>query len=158
MAKNEHGLTDKMELFCQERMVNGDNKSAAYREAYDCENMSDESINVNASKLASNAKVTLRYNELVKERNKRFEMDQDDVLRDIILVKNRCMQEVPVMVYDPESQTYNQKKDDDGKGVWQFDSGSALRALDMLGKNTGIYEKDNRQKNDTILIKMPDDD
>lgn len=40
------------------------NASEAYRRAYDAENMKPESINVNASKLLSDTKVTLRLEEL----------------------------------------------------------------------------------------------
>lgn len=56
-------LTPKQENFCLAYLETG-NASEAYRRAYDAENMKPESINVNASKLLSDAKVVLRIEEL----------------------------------------------------------------------------------------------
>ena len=56
-------LTPKQEKFAQLWHELG-NKSEAYRQAYDCRNMSDAAINVEASKLADNPKITLRFDEL----------------------------------------------------------------------------------------------
>jgi phage terminase small subunit len=56
-------LTPKQENFCLAYLETG-NASESYRRAYDAENMKPESINVNASKLLSDAKVALRIEEL----------------------------------------------------------------------------------------------
>ena len=40
------------------------NKTEAYRQAYDCKGMSAATINVKASELSSNGKITVRYREL----------------------------------------------------------------------------------------------
>lgn len=65
MAKT---LTPKQENFAICFTMNNNNKTQAYRDSYDCENMSNESIYVNACRLAQNAKVALRIEELRKER------------------------------------------------------------------------------------------
>ena len=52
-------LTAKQEAFAQ-AIANGLNQSDAYRSAYSAGKMKDGSINVNASKLAADAKVALR--------------------------------------------------------------------------------------------------
>ncbi|MGO1702431.1 MAG: terminase small subunit [Lactobacillus helveticus] len=75
MAKAK--LTNKQELFCQEYMKTG-NKSEAYRRAYDASNMSENSINVNASKMNNNAKVALRIKELQKEVSERNKITVDE--------------------------------------------------------------------------------
>ena len=59
-------LTAKQETFAQ-KIVEGMNQADAYRSAYNCKNMSDNAIYVNASKLAADAKVTLRIKELRDE-------------------------------------------------------------------------------------------
>lgn len=56
-------LTAKQEQFVQ-NIIEGMSQADAYRSAYSCENMSDNSIYVNASKLASDTKVALRLKEL----------------------------------------------------------------------------------------------
>lgn len=52
-------LTDKQQMFVLKYVINGNNASEAYRSAYDCTEMKDESINVEASKLLKNPKVSL---------------------------------------------------------------------------------------------------
>lgn len=59
-------LTVKQENFCQAYIRLGD-KSAAYREAYNCENMKAETVNRNAFELFDNNKITTRILELQKQ-------------------------------------------------------------------------------------------
>ncbi|AUR90590.1 terminase small subunit, partial [Vibrio phage 1.148.O._10N.286.54.A10] len=56
-------LTPKQEAFAQKYYECSD-ASKAYRHAYDCENMTANSIHVNASKQLKHAKVALRIEEL----------------------------------------------------------------------------------------------
>lgn len=56
-------LTAKQEAFSQ-AIADGKNQSDAYRAAYNTAKMKDNSINVNASKMAADAKVALRIKEL----------------------------------------------------------------------------------------------
>ena len=58
-------LTPKQELFAI-HVSGGMNQSAAYRLAYDAENMLDETIHSRASEVASNSKVAARIEELRK--------------------------------------------------------------------------------------------
>lgn len=52
-------LTTKQQQFVLHYSINGNNASDAYRRAYDCSNMSNESVNVEASKILKNPKVSL---------------------------------------------------------------------------------------------------
>jgi len=56
-------LTAKQEAFCQ-GIADGLGQADSYRAAYDAEDMKENSIYVNASKLMKNAKVTQRIAEL----------------------------------------------------------------------------------------------
>lgn len=56
-------LTPKQEVFVQ-GIIKGLSQADAYREAYNCKNMSDNSIYVNASKLVSDTKIAQRIKEL----------------------------------------------------------------------------------------------
>jgi phage terminase small subunit len=51
-------LTTKQQEFVLHYSINGNNASEAYRLSYDCSAMKDESINVEASKLLKNPKIT----------------------------------------------------------------------------------------------------
>lgn len=52
-------LTTKQQTFVLRYCINGNNASEAYRYAYDCKNMSDEAVNVEACKLLKNPKIAL---------------------------------------------------------------------------------------------------
>ena len=52
-------LTEKQQAFVLHYSVNGNNASDAYRLAYDCPNMSNDAINVEASKMLKHPKVAL---------------------------------------------------------------------------------------------------
>ncbi len=52
-------LSDKQQKFVLKYVINGNNASDAYRYAYDCTEMKDESINVEASKLLKHPKISL---------------------------------------------------------------------------------------------------
>jgi len=59
-------LTAKQEAFCQ-GIADGLGQADSYRAAYDAEEMKENSVYVNASKLMKNAKVTQRISELRSE-------------------------------------------------------------------------------------------
>lgn len=56
-------LTAKQEAFCQ-AIANGMNQSDAYRAAYDAGRMKPDVVNVKASQLMADGKVTVRVSEL----------------------------------------------------------------------------------------------
>lgn len=57
-------LTDKQENFCINIALKGMTQIDAYKNAYDAENMGDDTIYVAASNLMSNHKISIRINEL----------------------------------------------------------------------------------------------
>lgn len=62
-------LTAKQEKFIT-NIIKGMSQREAYKDAYNAENMKDESIDCNACKLFNDAKIKQRYEELVKELEK----------------------------------------------------------------------------------------
>ncbi|ATF73983.1 terminase small subunit [Pasteurella multocida] len=77
------GLTPKQEKFCQLYIELG-NASEAYRQAYDCSKMSDESIKVNASKLLNdNTNITLTIDRLRAKHQHRHNLTVDDLLSEL---------------------------------------------------------------------------
>ena len=75
-------LTIKQEKFCMVYIETG-NASEAYRQAYNCENMKEASINVNACKLLTDAKIAPRIKELKSGHVKRHELTIDDLVAEL---------------------------------------------------------------------------
>lgn len=134
-------LNEKQKQFCEEYIIDLNATQAAIRAGY-----SEKTANRIGFENLTKLDIQEYIAELQKERNKRLEITQDDVLRDIIELKNRCMQMVPVKVKGV------QIRDEKGNNIWKFDSQGAGKALDMLAKHTGVYEIDNKQKNSVINL------
>jgi len=75
------GLTPKQEKFCQ-GIVKGLSQADAYRDAYNCENMSDEAIYVNACKLAKDTNIMLRVDELRRTVTQEIKFTVADALKE----------------------------------------------------------------------------
>ena len=76
------GLTPKQEKFCQ-GIVKGLSQADAYRDAYDCENSSDEVIWNEASKLMKSREVSARVDELRKEVTQEIKYTKADCFRQL---------------------------------------------------------------------------
>lgn len=72
-------LSVKQENFCNYYIECG-NASEAYRRAYSCSNMKDESINVKAVELLNNGKIKVRVKELQEELKKKSDITKEEVL------------------------------------------------------------------------------
>lgn len=77
--KSKQVLSVKQENFCNYYIECG-NASEAYRRAYSCSNMKDESINVKAVELLNNGKITVRVKELQEELKKKSDITKEEVL------------------------------------------------------------------------------
>lgn len=72
-------LSVKQENFCNYYIECG-NASEAYRRAYSCSNMKDESINRKAIELLNNGKITTRVKGLQEELKKKSDITKEEVL------------------------------------------------------------------------------
>ena len=109
---------------------------AAIRAGY-----SKKTANEQASRLLTKVNVQTYLKQLIEKRNERTKITQDEVIADIIKVKDRCMQNEAVL-----------DKEGNETGIYKFDSNGANKALDMLMKHTGGYETDNKQKAFNISV------
>ena len=75
---SNEGLTPKQENFCREFIKCG-NASEAYRKAYNCQNMKPETINVKACELLKNGNITVRVQELDKEKKNEAIADAQEI-------------------------------------------------------------------------------
>ena len=129
-------LEEKQKMFCKEYLVDFNGTQAAIRAGY-----SKKTANEQASRLLAKVNVQTYLKKLIEKRNERTNITQDDVVADIIKVKDRCMQNEAVL-----------DKEGNETGIYKFDSNGANKALDMLMKHTGGYETDNKQKAFNISV------
>lgn len=129
-------INDKQKIFCEEYIIDFNATQAAIRAGY-----SKKTANEQAARLLANVSIQECVKNLIDNRNKRTQITQDEVIADIIKVKNRCMQEEAIL-----------DKDGNITGIYKFDSTGANKALDMLMKHTGGYETDNKQKAFNVSI------
>lgn len=127
-------LTDKQELFCQEYLIDLNATKAAIRAGY-----SEASAYSIGSENLRKPELRARVAQLMDERNKRTLVHQDFVIDNLVEVSQRCLQKRPVMVFDPVDKEMVQKKDSEGRDVWEFDSSGANRALELLGKHLKMF-------------------
>lgn len=123
-------LNDKQKQFCKEYIIDFNGTQAAIRAGY-----SKKTAYSMASENLKKPEVQAYIKELIEKRNERTQITQDEVVRDIIKVKDRCMQNEAVL-----------DKEGNETGLYKFDSQGANKALDMLMKHTGGYDLDNKQK------------
>ena len=129
-------LNDKQKQFCEEYIIDLNGTQAAIRAGY-----SGKTANRIASELLSKLDIQEYVQKIKNERSERVKYSQDELMRDILEVKNRCLQANPVL-----------DKEGNETGIWKFDSNGANKALDMLAKHVGFYETDNKQKAFNISV------
>lgn len=84
-------ITIKQEKFCQKYIETG-NASEAYRQAYDCQNSSDAAINVEASRMLNDPKITLRLKEYQDQHRKRHDVTVDSLTNEYEEVRHKAIQ------------------------------------------------------------------
>ena len=120
-------LTTKQEIFVQ-RLKEGYSQREAYKFAYNCEKMKDESIDIEASKLFNNPKISLRYQELLDEYKEKAKW-------------NRSKAEEKLMWLLDKSQ-----EDIEYRGLKQANSNSMLNTIKELNTLTDLYPKKNKEE------------
>ena len=123
-------LNEKQKQFCEEYIIDLNGTQAAIRAGY-----SAKTANEQAAQLLAKLSIQEYIQKIKNKRSERVKYSQDELMRDILEVKNRCMQANPVL-----------DKEGNETGIWKFDSNGANKALDMLAKHVGFYETDNKQK------------
>ena len=122
-------LTPKQEKFIQ-NIIKGMSQREAYKDAYNAENMKDESIDCNACKLFNDAKIKQRYEELIEKM-------QDEA---IMTAKERMvwLTEVVKEIQKEGVKVHTVEKDFIvGEGT--ADLNTKMRAIDILNRMDGQY-------------------
>lgn len=121
-------LTAKQERFIQ-NIVSGMSQRQAYKDAYNAENMTDESIDVEACRLFNSPNISLRYKELLEEIKDAAIMTAtermiwlSEVIKGIQLEESKYFEDGECHVYEKTA-----------------DLNTKIKALDTLNKMSGEY-------------------
>lgn len=127
-------LNEKQELFAQEYIIDLNCTQAAIRAGY-----SEDSAGNQGHRLIKNDEISARIGELLDARAKRTMVTQDFVIEGLVDMVHRCKQAAPVMIFDPIEKSMVQATNENGQGVWEFDSNGANRAYELLGKHLALF-------------------
>ncbi len=134
----ESALTDKKERFCREYVCDYNRTQAAIRAGY-----KEKSAAKIGCKLMKDPEVKAYIRQLQKEQAERLMLTSDRVLIELMDVYQKCMQAVPVNEWN-----YSEHRMEP-TGEYQFDSKGAIKALEMIGKHLGMFDKDEDTGGDT---------
>lgn len=144
-------LNEKQQRFAEEYLVDRNATQAAKRAGY-----SDKTAYSIGQRLLKNVEIRAYIDEKSEEITEKTLVDVEYIILGLKEVAERCMQRRPVMEFN--GKFMEQKKDDDGNNVWEFDSSGANRSLELLGRHKGVFEKDNGQKKAIIKVGYTNDD
>ena len=122
-------LTTKQKVFVQEYIVDFNAAAAARRAGYAVKNADRIGL-----KQVKNSLVSAAIEKELKKRKWRTEIKAEEVIRDLIEIKERCLQRVPVT-----DRKGNQIYDEEGNAIWAFDAKEANKSLELLGKHLGLF-------------------
>ena len=122
-------LTDRQERFCHEYIIDYNATQAAVRSGY-----SERSAAATASENLRKPNILARVRELQAQQRERLCITADWVIMSLVDVYEKCMQLVPVMVWDSQQH----KKVESGQ--FTFDSKGALNALEMIGRHLAVFD------------------
>lgn len=136
--KKHKELSAKQERFCMEYMIDLHATNASHRAGYKSNDagynllknpLVRERIDILKSQIVASQLVTIEY-----------------ILSGLTEVVDRCLQKEPAYIWDPIKHCRVQAKTTDDKPIYQFDSQGANKALELLGKYAGLFDKDNQQR------------
>ena len=125
-------LTIKQEIFVQ-RLIEGYSQREAYKFAYNCEKMKDTTIDVEASKLLSNPKVSIRYEELKNELKQKMFYTVEKANDDLEWIKLKA------------------KEDIEYRGIKQANATTYLGAVKQQIDLNGITIKEAKEDIDNVI-------
>jgi len=127
-------MNPKQERFVTEYLVDLNATQAAKRAGY-----SEDTAYSQGQRLLKHPEISHALGQAIAARSERTRVDADWVVRNLVEVAERCLQQKPVMVWDREERRMVQDTDAGGNGLWMFDSQGANRALELLGKHNRMF-------------------
>lgn len=146
-------MTLKQQRFCEFYVQYANGTKAAIEAGF-----TPKAASETASRLLTNATIRETIEKLQAARSEATGITTEWVINNLKDVAERCMQAQPVMRFDPVEKQMVQvtEIDENGQevGVYEFDSSGANKALELIGKHLGTWERDNEQKKSTIIVEI----
>ena len=120
----------KHERFCYEYVQDYNATAAALRAGY-----KESNARAQGSALLTKPDILARVHELQQEICKRLGVSAEMVIIETLKTYRECKSPTPCLQRNEKTGKYEEV------GVYAFDSKGALKALDMLGKCTGLFDK-----------------
>lgn len=120
----------KHERFAQEYILDLNATAAAIRTGYKKSN-----ARAQGSALLTNPDIAARVRELQQELCKKLNISAEMVLIETFRTYQKCLSPTPCLQRNEKTGKYEEV------GVYAFDSKGALKALDALGKYTGLSDR-----------------
>lgn len=126
----ETALKPKEERFCLEYLICYECKKAAIRAGY-----AEKSAAKAGCKMMKDPRILARVKELQKEQAERLCLSSDLVVIKLLELVDICMAAKPVMEWDYDLHEMRPT------GEYQIDSKGAAKALELLGRHLGMFDK-----------------
>lgn len=120
-----------------DKVLTGLSATQAYAEVYGC---TTRAAGANGAKLLKNAKVAAYLSTKTAIASEKAGVTVAYVLENLTEVVERCMERAPVMVRAEDGKGMEQKVDEDGNHVWEFDSRGAIGSLKILAQHLGMLK------------------
>jgi len=155
-------LTDKQEMFCKEYLIDLNATQAAIRAGY-----SKKTANEQAGRLLVNVSVQAKIYQLKEKRSNRIEMTSDGVLKelknwvegdytDLMMLTAKQIKELAPeirrLITGFKRTTRRIPGTDEEEIQIEIKFIDKIKAMEMISKHIGFYEKDNSQSNKQPII------
>ncbi|MGK2871587.1 MAG: terminase small subunit [Alphaproteobacteria bacterium] len=127
---NKRILTSRQERFVSEYLIDLNASAAATRAGY-----SPKTAHSSGPRLLDNIAVANAIAAAKQVRSEETKIDADWVLRNAVMVFQRCVQEVRPVLH-PKSR--KQLTDDDGNAMFTFNAAAANASLALIGKHIDV--------------------
>lgn len=168
---NPYGLTDKQFRFCEEYMVDLNATQAAIRAGYSKKTSMEQGY-----QLLHKTSVLSQITDLKKEASEKIKITEEEILEELLnwaysditetlLLTPEQLKELPPEIRRLITKVKHTKKDlhdkTTGKVIETINTVelhfvSKEKAMEMIHKHTGFYEKDNSQKSSPVNINEAD--
>ena len=163
-------LSDQYKLFCENYIINFNGTEAAIKAGF-----SEKTARSQASRLLTRVDIQQYISELTEKRSERVKVTADDVINELaklaflnvddlycditgeLLPVSEMNDKAKAAISSIETKSIRVGKDS-YKKVNVAKTYSKEKALELLGKHLGIYEMDNKQKNQNITVNLSDSD
>ena len=135
-ASVERPLSAKQQAFVDQYVIDR-NASRAYLAVYGGK---PKSAGASGARLLKDVRIATEVAQRVAVASEKSTITVAYVLENLTEVVERCMERAPVMVRAEDGKGMEQKVDEDGNRVWQFDSRGATAALTLLAKHLGMLK------------------